>query len=443
MKKINNKIYLVCILLVVNIFFLRHNGNAQSYHATPHMYNAHSLMHNSSYAKDRANRITVYLPDLFLSVSNTGPKFSQLFVEGDNGTYILDDVSAVANTNTTNAVQSAFDLHLIGLAYAFDRFTLSAGYGIRNIGYVSYPKELLQLYANGNAHFIGQQVSVGPSLLAQSFYQYSIGLDYYYDKLSIGIQGKYLSGIYDISTSSNDIRLATGSDYSELYFDNQFQLNTTTQLAYEDLSNISIEIDGNKFKKPINTNRGFAFDVAMSYQVNEKFILRASIQDLGKINWKDEAKNFISDSTFTYSGVDILDVLREGEDYNLQDSLSNFLEIEETNQAYSTSLPRRLSLGGTYMWNDKLTLNGSVHWLGIQDESYLSAFAGLQYRLHSNIHLSTSLGLINQNSFALGFGASLHFGPYDMFLYTNNILGLIDILEASIANVHVGSSLSF
>jgi hypothetical protein len=99
-------------------------------------------------------------------------------------------------------------------------------------------------------------------------------------------------------------------------------------------------------------NLGFGLDIGAEYRITERMKVSAGIADIGLIKWKRDLTNMKAESTFEFSGIDLLDVYNGKMTFDslateLLDSLKNSFYLTDSNIPFTTYLPLGVTLGGT------------------------------------------------------------------------------------------------
>ncbi|MCB0622446.1 MAG: hypothetical protein KDC43_00630, partial [Saprospiraceae bacterium] len=74
-----------------------------------------------------------------------------------------------------------------------------------------------------------------------------------------------------------------------------------------------------------NNNTGWSVDLGVDVDLG-KLSLAASVVDLGQITWNKEVRNYLSDGTFVYDGLDISQALT-GDSVNFSQALDTLEQI--------------------------------------------------------------------------------------------------------------------
>lgn len=329
---------------------------------------------------------------------------------------------------------------------------LSLGFGIgkgfftfdvnnKTIAGISLPKDLLYFMWNGNKDHIGKMGDFsGLNLQASNYFEYSFGYNYQaMDKLRVGAKLKFLRGMVNIDTQSWEMGVFTHEDTYIWDLHSNVRMNASIPLTAEfdeqdpeklsDLKEQDLSVSdfflGNK-------NRGMGIDLGAVYNYNEKITLSASVIDLfSQIKWQSNVLNFSQDTTFTWEGADITPlIVPNGSDnptdlwQELLDSLVDAFDIKSTQDSYKTKIGPKFFLAGNYAvntWFDAgLLLNGKYY----NDHLYTAYSLSGNAQLSRFVSMSSTFTLFGSGSANLGLGFAFNFGPWQLHLITDNILGI-------------------
>ncbi len=328
--------------------------------------------------------------------------------------------------------------------------------------YLGYPKDMMILMFKGNAGFAGQEADLSSMAMdAMAYGSYGIGVSSRVtDALSVGVRARFLSGIADASLVNNGTRLAIdGDDYTHtLHADLAMNLSAPVEVVTDSTGDVTDIVLQDDFDTPENVmhylvnpeNPGFAFDVGARYRFNDRFLVAASVLNMGMIRWKRDVSNFISRGEFVFSGLDVSPVFNVYDSTTLEDVADNLLDSLEAvfkprveHNAYTTVLPPRLYLGGTFTLAPSLNL-GLLSRTEFQEKNVIQSFtlsANAAVKRWLNFTLSYTFSNYSFNN--LGAGLSLRGGPIQFYVMSDYALGLIHPDTSESLGVWFGINLIF
>lgn len=434
----NSFIYTLCFVFLAVI------GNGQVYNIidNPSFSTGFLSAHPGGLDEDYNYRFKVFLPSVSIGFSQNGPSLYDLIKKDAAGDYFIN-FSQGDNLEDFNPYRASLSVSTIGFAMNWKNWNFSLGHATRILGHLNFPRDTYSLLKDGNAPFIGQEVSVGVAMQATSFNQYMLGASYGTDIFRIGFRGKLLMGSQDVSTEEFGVRLFTDDDIYQLRFNNNYIINSSSLFTYNDLEDYSFEVDRTVINTLFTRNVGFAFDVGMSFKVAESSTIGVAIYDVGKITWKEDVNNYNSKGGFSFDGLDIANYIGSESVVELRDSLLNLLEFEETNEAYSSKLPLQFNVSLVHSINDQLDLDAAFNLSTINGYSAYNFRVGALYQLSDIAHLGLSYSYNQFEILNLGLSAIGKFGPVQVFARTDNLIGVFQPIKNGYTNGFIGVNLLF
>ena len=416
---------------------------------------------NPSYIGDHSLEFTLF--PLSSNIYSNGPTYQDFI-----GSRVSDNVLRYPEEQVAfgqdNLLSVGSDIETFRFIYNQRNWSISFHHAAKTKGIVDYSGALLAVAIQGNAPFIGQNVSLNTDFTAFSYEELGIGGAIKFDKLQIGGRLKYLSGHSAALTRRSNISLLTDDDIYQLSLDMDVEVDAAGQdgdlsafnfgpfgLNFTNESDVIIQSPSLLFNLNddlfnFSDNYGFAIDIGLDWQINEQFQLTFSALDIGKINWKDNAKNYSANQTFEFDGLSLGQLTFDGEEIISFDSAQDSLDIVDfvgVNQAFSTTLPAQFYLGLGYTLTDKLHFNATLYQSTFQNNSFTALALGTNYQLHKNLNVGTTVSLMNETSLVMGLNATLALGPLQVFMLTDNAFGLFDLTDNRTLNARAGISFSF
>lgn len=345
---------------------------------------------------------------------------------------IIDDLNDV-NVLSLNLYST---LGQVGMRFNRHKFNI----GIAEIWSTEFflEKELVKFlfYGNASQEFIGRDITFNKTGLNSTLYhEYSFGYAYdLNDKITLGAKVKYLNGQANIYSEKATLKIHTQDDLSyALTASSDIAIHSSSTYGY--LDELGDQDMTQYLWLDFSKNHGYAIDLGMTYLLKPKLRLSFSVIDLGKINWKENVKSYISkypDKQYTFNGLDINDFIHDNaftDTVPLLDSIREHFRIEEVNDPYSSSLTPKSYLGATY----DLTPNDQFGFLIKTD--YFKYLTRFYYTLNYKRRFGKTLTANINYSFAnkksnLGLGLSLKAGPVNIFVISDMITSYFNTLNA-------------
>lgn len=248
------------------------------------------------------------------------------------------------------------------------------------------------------------------------------------DRLTVGSRIKILFGEANVSTVNKDLSLITEEDWT-IRSDIKIRLSVPgLNIPVNENGEIgldSIEFDPNLTSAEIMQaafgNIGLGIDLGLHYKLTDKVMLSGSLIDLAGIRWSANTYSFSQNASYVYRGIEINPSDTAGATENFFDSLSTVFRFATTFDPYYTMLPVKLYVGGTFQ---------VIDWIGF---GMLSRTEYYKNRLREQLTLSANFSPLRILTFSLsytlfnnsynnfGFGFSARFGPFNMYLISDNI----------------------
>ncbi len=360
-------------------------------------------------------------------------------LNGNERTIDLD--LAKDKINDINLQEFSSELNILHIEYYLKRLTLKAGYNQKNFLQVSYPKELYQLMANGNAQFIGQAVSLDPVSEINAYHEIYLGYGLDFGKLSLGANFKFLSGISNLHTAKNNLQLATSDDIYQLELQADYELQTSGVLNYTSYDDVVLEFNRTGFSSPFIGNYGYGLDLGLDFDLNEDTRIFASVQNLGTIKWDLRGTSYSSEGSFNYDGIDVIDYIRLEDGASFRDSLEALLQVAEADLDYNVSTPVQYLAGLQYYLGNGLDLGALVTSRTIAGENDTA----IALHARKKIKPWLTLGSSYTNRFStyenLGLSAMIEWRNIRALVLTENILSVFDPLGKR--NFSLGGGITF
>ena len=187
-------------------------------------------------------------------------------------------------------------------------------------------------------------------------------------------------------------------------------------------------------------NLGFAVDLGGVMKISEKVEVSASITNLGMIRWKNN---------LDYKMIDQINA----DTSTVSTFLDHFFDstIDELVHrpsgdgvaAYTSRPASQLFIGSRYTFNDQNTLGLLLNARFQEEKTDIGGSLSYIFSPIDWLDLSGSYTVYNDSYFNLGFGAAVNFGPFQMFLATDNVVGMVSPSSTHNAHVSAGINLIF
>ena len=314
----------------------------------------------------------------------------------------------------------------------------------RLVSEVGFGSDLFKFIAQGNGgSLLGQRAGfdgLGASLM--SYIEYGLGYSREINpNVSIGGRFKLLSGLANLSGTNTSFGITTDSVNYNLTFDGQADIKSSNTVIFTDSAYMS-NIDPMRLAKMAYnfSNFGMSFDFGTTIKLSEKLTANASVIDLGFINWKTGVSNYsVEKFTYSFKGLDLNSLLSDSSDIakEITDSLTSIFKVGNSTKSYSTGLPTKIYLGGSYNWNNYLS-TGLTFYNEFYNSSYragvvLSSTFSLRHWLGATLNY----GIYSRSSANVGFGLRIR----GFYVLTDNLVALLNYQAVKAASVCFGFNL--
>ncbi len=303
---------------------------------------------------------------------------------------------------------------------------------------MNLPADMAEFILNGNYDYINDKYlnyDLSKFDINASVYQeYSVGASYpINEQLTVGARPKLIFGLYNISTTDQNITLNSSSETLSLNAD--ITLNAAIpglQIEYDEEGLVDSlypsEDMGKEFSSGLFANKGLGLDLGAVYKFDDKITFYGSLIDLGWIRWKNNANNFSLISSYDFGGIDASDFITKNKDENTDetdtsnfgsqflDTLKEAFEIHTSQNPYTTGLSPKLYLGGTYKVHEKIELGvlsrSQIYNGRFKQQLTLSAnFMPLKF-----FNATVSYTIRNFTFDNFGYGLAYKFGPFNTYV---------------------------
>lgn len=261
---------------------------------------------------------------------------------------------------------------------------------------------------------------------------------FFNDKLSLGVRANYLIGQQHGYIERSNVSLSNDSTYT---------IRGRSDILVRSAGASAFEANA---IEPLNIafadNTGLAFNFGVHYQLNDHWSFSASGLDFGSITYNDYTRNYVSDSEFEFRGIEA-DLAANDFDNAVDralDSLEagfNFQEVD--GQSYTRSLMPRVFAAANYHLNDKHAFGALYHSRIWNGEAFHDFGVNYQGRISRTFQFTAGYSIINGTRHNVGAGFDLKLGAFQLYLISDNILGMVDYGGLQTTNFRFGINLTF
>ncbi|MEC7754715.1 MAG: DUF5723 family protein [Bacteroidota bacterium] len=346
---------------------------------------------------------------------------------------------------TTNHVNVQTDINLMHLAFKTKQGGFSVFANIRANVDLIYNKDLIEFLANGNSTRIGGTLDFsGSRARIDGYHEVGIGyarrfLD---DKLTVGGRIKMVTGMFHGSIQEN-ATLTLTTDETDYSWHVEVQNGTVNTAGFDMFGDSDDYSDSERMQYLMsNGNQTVAFDFGVRYQPLKWLEVEAAVNDIGKIKWTEQSKNYnTEDASFTFSGIDLRNM--EDPEQAIQDSIVNKFTSNETKEPFETTMAKRVYLtASAYLTpNDRFSITYFKRdALSGMRPNYAVSFNHKFDKFVVGI-LGSYRGANNEYNFGANLGTNI--GPVQLYLAMDNALVTNRPEQYSKADIRFGLNLMF
>ncbi|MEI7499524.1 MAG: DUF5723 family protein [Bacteroidota bacterium] len=395
------------------------------------------------------------LSSLKVEMKNTPFHYKDIFITKANDSVYLDTRALLNTLKTKNYFLTEFENEFLTFGFRVKQAFITINLSEKFNSDIMYPKEFMSLLINGNAQYLGTSVNAGGfDINVNHYHELALGFSYVINNhFTAGFRAKYLVGMLNIDTKNTDISLYSPDEFS-IKVNTDIEINTSIPGALPGTGDsLGFNINGQDYLKSLMSfnNTGYAFDLGMQYMPNEKITLGLSVTDLGFINWKTGVRNIVTNketSSYTFNGIDIGRMFNDSSKFEDQlneviDSLKKNLGLRVTYENYRSSLIPKIYLSGIFSLTPKDHF-GALIRCDIFKGNLIPSFT-LNYTREFGKAFSLMAGYsIATNSYTnFAFGFALNAGPIQLYILTDNVLGIAQLTTTRYSNTHFGINLVF
>jgi outer membrane protein W len=363
-----------------------------------------------------------------------------------------------------NYVISEVGSSLVSLGFRTGAGFFSLDISTRVDGDLHIPGDLAHLALEGTEegrtyHLDG----IGANL--SGFEEVSLGWSYDLgDRIQIGARGKLLFGIGNLTTSESQLAVTTSEaawnirsnmlfkaslGFAEVVYDEEGMIEDI--IVDEKLQDLNAyELARYAFNK---NNMGAALDLGVNYRPGDRWLLSASLLDLGWIKWKDNVHEGNYELDYDYTSVEVnpfdliddanVDTFADSVLTALGDTLLSGLDLSP-GQAYSTRLNTKLYLGASFYVTPNINFGLLSRTDFLRNAVVEQVTASANFSAGRILGFTLSYSYINSYFKNLGAGISLNAGPFNLYVVSDNALNAVFWPQEAVStNLWFGMNLVF
>ena len=186
------------------------------------------------------------------------------------------------------------------------------------------------------------------------------------------------------------------------------------------------------FKEAFNPkNFGLAVDLGVDFRPTDRWLLSASVLDIGYIHWTDEVHKLSFKTDYDYAGLEVNPFDFTGDlsfgDYvdssfsAIGDSLADELEISPID-SYNSRLNPKLYIGATWWATPGINFGILSRTDFLRETIYEQLTASANFAAGRVLNFTLSYSFMNNNWKNFGAGIALNAGPLNIYAVSDNVL---------------------
>lgn len=347
-------------------------------------------------------------------------------------------------------IDMAVNYEIFHVRFKSKKWYYGINLNVRNITNIRLSKEFIGLVANGNDFYAGSAWDVSSTAITNiAFNELGFSMARNYDRFNVGGRIKLYQGIGVAQTKDFTLKLnQPKTPTEEISVVAGGVINTASIGLLTDSINGRKATDEEKEMNEKNLysmgNLGTGIDLGLTYDVNNRLTVGASIVDFGFINWTNNVYNYgINDVEVRTNGLnkEQLDDGKKQEAY--LDSLFNLLQPKVSNNSFTTFMPWRFYLTANYNLNKRNTIGAIIqgrYLLGSILPAYTLSYA---HKFGDGFHLTANYSIIGNSYANVGLGWSLKMGPVQWYLVQDNVLAYFKPDQFQVMSLRLGFNLVF
>ncbi len=336
------------------------------------------------------------------------------------------------------------------------------------IGY--WPKDLAILGFEGNADQLDREFDLSHfKTRGELVNVFHFGVNKKIDNnLTIGVRAKIYSSLFNFNSTNNKGYFVTTEGQNNFFAntlnaDMELRSSGIQEIVDDDFGNVSETL----LKRALfGGNLGLGLDVGLTYNLNDKTVITASVLDLGFIYHTKDIVNYVLKGNVTVEGIEaILPEALTNPSSNfwqdLVDDIEELVPFEENDESYITYRPTKLNASVRYNFGERKESNKNcgcaydlveapqrfkyVNSTGVQlyainrprgSQGALTAF--YQRRFGNSIAVKTTY-TVDKFSFSnIGLGLNIQVGSINFYAMVDNLLAYKNIADTHYASFQLG-----
>lgn len=379
-----------------------------------------------------------------LGMANSGFSLGDFIRKDQDGSLYYDALNIIGRMSKKNILTFDFNFDYLSLGFRYrnnEYFTFYIRERLHSR--LGYSKDFARLVIEGNDVFMQTQTAAildGLGLNLMHFREYGFGYSRnLLPDLNVGARFKLLSGLGNVQSRLDDNSLFTSDNFYEIRFISDVRVKTS--IPFLDFMDDDHTADFHLASYMLSMkNMGVAIDVGGVYKPDDQFEFAFNINDLGFIRWNNNNRNYRGKGEFEFTGISFDEFFSEDNNLleNLTDTISNMLDLEESDGVYATMLSPRIFASAAY----NLT---SMHRFSLLSRSeiyhaklYPSFTLAYNFQPIRSFGSTLSYSLLHGRFSSLGLGMHVNIWPMQIYVVTDSFLWAMRPQTMQSVNIQLG-----
>ena len=314
---------------------------------------------------------------------------------------------------------------------------------------ILYTRDLVAFSQYGSNEFEGQSINLkGTRAMFNHYREFAFGVSKKYSaNLTLGIKVKLLFGKFNFNTGNSSFGLYVEDGTRDIVFDMDGGFNSSLPYALTEERpgsyRFNKQYDASILKHLMNArNPGFAFDFGFIYKYSDRLTFSGSLLDLGMIFYRSNLSNYNLTGNHIYQGPFGNGSIDGTYLWDVFDELNANMTEELTSNPYTYFLDPRLYIGAAYKLNKRYDLNVLMYNRLLPGKIQTGTTVSLLTRPAKALVTSISWSYMNRSVTNLGIGIGYGKNPIQLYLVSDNIVGIILPMNTKNVNLRLGINLN-
>lgn len=416
------------------------------------------------------------LSGLYVNVGSNNLTLNDLFSK--DGVDINDKIQRqLYRMKPTDFVTVNEQIDVINIGYRLQNGTDYLSFGFyQELDFIAYyPKDLAILFYQGNTDENGDINLNSNTTLSQLNYKgqtfgvFHAGISRKMNKrLNVGARAKLYSGMVNVQSLRNSGNFTTTLGVDNIYrhelqnLDYRFQ---SSGLLKDD----KLSLSGKSLLKNFfsGSNLGLGIDIGLSYQLNDRTIISASVLDLGFISYSKNVTTYTSKGNYTFEGIGLLFPESDPIPYweNLVVDFDQQTERRENSNTYLSWASPKFNAGLNYGFgkqvkrpatnidcnpNNRFSKYEYQNEIGAQLYSifrpklpHVAVTLFYNRRVSNFLQTKVTYSIDNYSFYNIGLGFSTQIGKFNFYASADNLLGYSNLYNSKKVSIGLGANLIF